>query len=66
MNVFLLFYYGSHMQFNNCSFESYSGLLIIKEGQDKYGYDFDDIKEFIIVNEYTLSYAIEHGYKNIA
>ena len=59
-------YDGSHVQFNNCSFESYSGLLIIKEGQDKYGYDFDDIKEFILVNEYTLSYAIEHGYRNIA
>lgn len=57
------------MQFNNCSFKSYpgpSGLLIIKEGQNKYGYYFDDIKEFIIVNEYTLSYAIEHGYRNIA
>ena len=66
MNVFLLFYDGSHTQFNNCNFESYSGLLAIKEGQDNYEYDFDDIKEFIIVNEYTLSYVIEHGYRNIA
>ena len=63
MNVFLLFYDGSHTQFNNCSFETYSGLLTIKECQYNYEYDFDDIKEFIIVNEYTLSYAIEKGYR---
>lgn len=63
MNVFLMFYDGNHTQFNNCSFVSYSGLLTIKEGQDNYEYDFDDIKEFILVNEYTLSYAIEHGYR---
>ena len=66
MNVFLRMYDGSHTQFNNCSFESYSGLLIIKEGQYDYEYDFDDIKEFILVNEYNLSYAIENGYRNIA
>ena len=65
MNVFLLFYDGSHTQFNNCSFESDLGLIRIKEGQYEYEYDFDDIKEFIIVNEYTLSDAIEHGYRNI-
>ena len=63
MNVFLLFYDGSHTQFNNCSFESYSGLLIIIEGQYEYEYDFENIKEFILVNEYTLLYAIEHGYR---
>lgn len=63
MDVFLRRYDGTHMQFNNCSFEAYDGILIIKEGQDKYGYDFDNIKEFIVVNEYTLSYAIEHGYR---
>ena len=57
MNVFLLFYDGSHTQFNNCSFSAESGLLKIKEGQ----YDFDDVKEFILVNDYTLSYAIEHS-----
>ena len=51
MNVFLLFYDGSHAQFNNCSFESDLGLLRIKEGQCEYEYDFDGIKEFIIVNE---------------
>ena len=66
MNVFLRMYDGSHVQFNNCSFESILGLLIIEEGEYEYEYDFDDIKEFIIVNEYTLSYAIEHGYRNIA
>lgn len=66
MNVFLLFYDGSHTQFNNCSFESDLGLLRIEECQCEYEYDFDDIKEFIFVNEYTLSYAIEHGYRNIA
>ncbi len=66
MNVFLLFYDGSHTQFNNCSFESDLGLLRIKEGQYDYEYDFDDVKEFILVNEYTLSYAIEKGYRNIA
>ena len=66
MNVFLLFYDGSHTQFNNCSFESYLGLLTIIEGQDNYEYDFDDVKEFILINEYNLSYAIEHGYRNIA
>lgn len=31
MNVFLIMYDGSHIQFNNCSFESDLGLLIIKE-----------------------------------
>ena len=66
MNVFLRMYDGSHAQFNNCSFIAKLGLLIIKEVQHQYQYDFDDIKEFIIVNEYTLSYAIEHGYRNIA
>ena len=60
---FLMFYDGNYTQFNNCSFVAYSGLLTIKEGQDNYEYDFDDIKEFILVNEYTLSYAIEHGYR---
>ena len=63
MNIFLRMYDGSHVQFNNCSFASYSGLLIIKEGQYDYDYNFEDIKEFILVNEYTLSYAIEHGYR---
>ena len=56
-------YDGSHVQFNNCSFESDLGLLRIKEGQGDYEYDFDNIKEFIVVNEYTLSYAIENGYR---
>ena len=63
MNVFLLFYDGNYAQFNKCSFASYSGLLLIKEGQYDYEYDFEDIKEFIIVNEYTLLYAIEKGYR---
>ena len=66
MNIFLIFYGGSYEQFNNCNFESDLGLLKIKEGQDVFEYDFDDIKEFILVNEYTLSYAIEKGYRNIA
>lgn len=65
MNIFLRMYDGSHVQFNNCSFESVLGLLRIKEQHD-YEYVFDDIKEFIIINEYTLSYAIENGYRNIA
>ena len=63
MNVFLLFYDGNYTQFNECSFESYLGLLLIKEGQYEYEYVFNDIKEFIVVNEYTLSYAIEKGYR---
>ena len=63
MNVFLLFYDGSHTQFNKCSFSAESELLTIKEGQYDYDYNFDDIKEFILVNDYTLSYAIEHGYR---
>lgn len=63
MNVFLLFYDGSHTQFNNCSFSAVSKLLTIKEGQYSYEYDFEDIKEFIIVNEYTFLYAIEKGYR---
>lgn len=66
MNIFLRMYDGSHVQFNNCSFESDLCLLRIKEGQCDYEYDFDDIKEFILVNDYTLSYAIEHGYRDIA
>lgn len=63
MNIFLLFYDGNYTQFNECSFESFLGLLLIKEGQYEYEYDFDGIKEFIVVNEYTLSYAIEKGYR---
>ena len=63
MNILLRMYDGSHVQFNNCSFESDLGLLRIKEGQYDYEYDFEEIKEFIIVNEYTLSYAIEKGYR---
>ena len=63
MNVFLMFYDGSHEQFHNCSFESDLDRLRIKEGQYDYEYDFDDIKEFILVNDYTLSYAIENGYR---
>lgn len=66
MNVFLRMYDGGHVQFNDCSFESDSGLLKIKEGQCDYVYDFEDIIEFILINEYNLSYAIEHGYINIA
>lgn len=65
MNVFLMFYDGSYTQFNSCSFESDLGLIRIKEGRYVYEYDFDDVKEFIIVNEYTLSYAIENGYRYI-
>ena len=63
MNIFLRMYDGSHVQFNNCSFSADLGLLRIKEGQCDYEYDFDDVKEFILVNDYTLSYAIEHGYR---
>ena len=63
MNIFLRMYDGSHVQFNNCSFSADLGLLTIKEGQYSYEYDFEDIKEFIIVNEYTLLYAIEKGYR---
>ena len=63
MNIFLRMYDGSHVQFNNCSFSAELGLLKIKEGQYDYEYDFDDIKEFILINEYNLSYAVEHGYR---
>ena len=65
MNIFLDFYNGDHVQFNNCYFESDTGLIRIIENGYTYEYDFDDIQEFILVNEYTLSYAIEQGYKNI-
>ena len=63
MNIFLMFYDGSHTQFNNCTFEGNNGLLSIKENGYIYQHDFDEVKEFILVNEYTLSYAIEHGYR---
>lgn len=65
MNVFLMFYDGTHMQFKNCSFSAESELLTIVENHYAYECNIDDVKEFILVNEYTLSYAIEHGYRNI-
>ena len=65
MNIFLDFYNGDYVQFNNCYFESDTGLIRIIENGFTYEYDFDDIREFILVNEYTLSYAITQGYKNI-
>lgn len=54
------------MQFNNCSFSAKSELLTIVENHYVYECNIDDVKEFILVNEYTLSYAIENGYRNIA
>lgn len=65
MNIFLVFYNGYHVQFNNCYFESDTELIRIIENGYTYEYDFDDIREFILINEYTLSYAITQGYKNI-
>ena len=59
------FYNGDHVQFNNCYFESDIGLIRIIENGHTYEYDFDDIREFILVNEYTLSYVITRGYINI-
>lgn len=53
------------MQFNSCYFESDIDLIRIIENGYTYEYDFDDIREFILINEYTLSYAITQGYKNI-
>lgn len=66
MDILLTYYSGEYVQFNNCTFEGNNGLLRIKENGYIFQYDFDNIKEFILVNEYNLSYAIEHGYRNIA
>lgn len=63
MNILLLFWDGGRESFQNATVTVDMGLLVISENGCWYEYDLDDIKEFIYVNLYTLSYARDNGYK---
>lgn len=64
MSLLITFWDGNYTQFDECnSIEDDLGLIRIYQNHECYEYEKDDIKEIIIVNEYTLSYAISHGYE---
>lgn len=51
-------------QFDNCNSIEYTlGLVRIFENKVSYEYEEDDIKEIIFISDYTLSYAIDLGYR---
>ena len=64
MSLLISFWNGDYAQFDNCYSIDYTlGLVKIFENNASYEYEYDSIKEIIFVNDYTLSYAIELGYK---
>lgn len=64
MSLLITFWNGDYTQFDNCYSIDYTlGLFRIFENNVSYEYEEDDIKEIIFINNYTLSYAIELGYR---
>lgn len=64
MNIFITFWNGDYVQFDECETIDYTlGLVRILENNECYEYCEDDIKEIIFVNDYTLSYAVSLGYE---
>lgn len=65
MSLLITFWNGDYVQFDECDSIDYTlGLVRIFENNELYEYEEDDIKEIIFINSYTLSYAIELGYKS--
>lgn len=63
MDILLIFWDGGKASFRDSVIESSMGLLTILENGDEYEYDIEDIKEFIMVNGFTLSYARDNGFE---
>lgn len=62
--VFITFWNGDYVQFDECDSIDYTlGSIRIFENNVYYEYEDDDIKEIIFINDYTMSYAIELGYE---
>lgn len=65
MSIFISLWNGDYTQFDECdSIEHTLGLFRIYQNHECYEYEEDHIKEIIFVNDYTRSYAIEHGYES--
>lgn len=65
MSLLITFWNGDYGQFDKCDSIDYTiGLVRIFENNEIYEYEEDDIKEIIFVNDYTMSYAIDLGYKS--
>lgn len=63
MSIFITFWSGDYVQFDECETIDYTlGIVRIFENNECYEYDEYAIKEIIFVNDFTKSYAIEHGY----
>lgn len=64
MSIFIKFNDGRYSQFDECdSIEFTYGTVSILEYSVPFVYAEDEIKEMIFVNNYTLPYAIQQGYK---
>lgn len=64
MSLLITFWNGDFSQFDKCDGIDFTLRLVrIYENNECYEYDEDDVKEIIFVNEHTLSYAIDKGYK---
>ena len=64
MSLLITFWNGDYTQFDNCySIDCTLGLFRIYENNESYEYEEDDIKEIIFINNYTLSYAKDLGYR---
>lgn len=64
MSLLITFWNGNYTQFDECnSIEHDLGLFRIYQNHECYEYEKDGIKEIIIVNDYTRTYAINQGYE---
>ena len=64
MSIFITFWNGDYSQFDEClSIVHSESIIRIYQNHECYEYEKDDIKEIIIVNDYTRSYAIDQGYE---
>lgn len=60
MSLLITFWNGDYCKFDeNYSIEHTPGLFRIYENNVCYEYEEDDIKEIIIVNDYTMSYTMD-------
>lgn len=65
MNIFIIFWNGDYVQFDECdSIDFTLGLVRIFVDNEFYEYKENGIKELIFVNDYTRSHAIELGYES--
>ena len=65
MSLLITFWNGDYCQFDECyPIEHTLGLFRICQNHECQEYVEDDIKEIIFVNDYTMSYAIDLGYKS--